>query len=808
MTKEKWEQADSGSGNLYHNQQGTVFGCPTMSVCKDPSSKAMVTPKTSISAEEKRRQRQEKLAAWKKKKSQETKERQKVALRQDFRTREAKSSNKVFGKVKKVQKNKSFDNEGDDEEEKKLLQQKHVYEEDESDDDDPLERFMDDISNAADQPIGEKKPVDGDVDDDEMIDETVEIPENQTDDASEMLDKLKNKDKKEIPSFPPSEEPFRKSFYKGPELVDEQRVKLLRELEKIDVKGNSATPPALSWAELGLPSQILQLINSLEFEAPTGIQSEALPNIMSGKDMIGIAKTGSGKTLAFLLPMFRQIIDQRPLSKGEGPIAVILTPTRELCIQIFKECKPFLRALKLRGVCAYGGSSISQQIAELKRGAEVVVCTPGRMIDLLAANSGRVTNLSRVTYLVLDEADRMFDMGFEPQAMKIVSNTRPDRQTVLFSATFPPKMESLAKKILTLPVEIQVGDRSVVSDTIDQEVIVVSDSESKFNQLLSVLGAFRQQDVEGKVLIFVEKQDSADLILSKLLTRGYACMSLHGGKDQMDRDGIINDFKSSVVDMLVATSVAARGLDVKNLNLVVNFDVPTHVEDYVHRVGRTGRAGKRGRAVTFVMDDEEKGATDITKALKMSNQPVPAKLNEMAERFWEKVKKGNFKYSSGFGGKGLEKLEQKRESTRDLERRQRGPELDAEPTKEGENKEVNDSAPFDVEYGSQSAGPDGTEYFAKIQINDLPQTVRWTISNKESITKVVEGSHTSITSKGRYYPEGAKPSSKEDPKLYLLVEGNSEVSVKKAVSLFKNLMVEGIYAASQEDRRPGKYKIA
>ena len=231
----------------------------------------------------------------------------------------------------------------------------------------------------------------------------------------------------------------------------------------------------------------LDIIVRSGYEKPTPIQAQAIPAIMSGRDLIGIAKTGSGKTIAFLLPMFRHVLDQPALSMNDGPIALVMTPTRELAMQTYNECRKFAKVLKLRVVCAYGGAPIKDQIADLKRGAEILICTPGRFIDLLMANSGRVTNLKRVTYLVLDEADRMFDMGFGPQVLKIVGNIRPDKQAVLFSATFPQNMESLARKILVRPLEIVVGLRSTVSSDIEQLVEVV-DEEGKFFKLLDVLG--------------------------------------------------------------------------------------------------------------------------------------------------------------------------------------------------------------------------------------------------------------------------------------------------------------------------------
>lgn len=293
---------------------------------------------------------------------------------------------------------------------------------------------------------------------------------------------------------------------------------------------------------------------------------------MSGRDVIGVAKTGSGKTIAFTLPLLRHIKDQRPVSGGDGPISIIMSPTRELAMQIYKEAKPFLKVLNLRGVACYGGSPISEDIASMKKGAELVVCTPGRMIDLLTANNGRVTNLRRVTYLVLDEADRMFDMGFEPQVMKIINNIRPDAQKVLFSATFPKTMDALARKILVKPLEITVGGRSVVAPEIDQRV-EVRDADTKFTRLLEILGEMSQEEEEDlRALIFVDRQEAADDLFRELLQKGYVCASLHGGKDQVDRDEAITNFKNGDVPIIVATSVAARGLDVKELKVVIVSD--------------------------------------------------------------------------------------------------------------------------------------------------------------------------------------------------------------------------------------------
>ncbi|KAG2013496.1 RNA helicase, variant 4 [Coprinopsis cinerea AmutBmut pab1-1] len=492
-------------------------------------------------------------------------------------------------------------------------------------------------------------------------------------------------------------EPFRKEFYIPPPDIasmTEDEAELLRlALDGIKIRGVDCPKPVIKWSHFGLPASCIEVIKRLNYTAPTSIQAQAIPAIMSGRDVIGVAKTGSGKTIAFLLPLFRHIKDQRPLEQMEGPMALVMTPTRELAVQIHKDCKPFLKVLGLRAVCAYGGSPIKDQIAELKKGAEIIVCTPGRMIDLLTANSGRVTNLKRVTYVVLDEADRMFDMGFEPQVMKIINNIRPDRQTVLFSATFPKQMDSLARKILRKPLEITVGGRSVVAAEIEQ-IVEVRAEDTKFNRLLEILGQMYNDDPECRTLIFVDRQEAADNLLRDLMRKGYLCMSLHGGKDQVDRDSTIADFKAGVVPIVIATSVAARGLDVKQLKLVINYDAPNHMEDYVHRAGRTGRAGNKGTCVTFITPEQERYSVDIYRALKASEATIPKELEDLANGFLEKVKAGKAQAAgSGFGGKGLDRLDKERDARERAERKAYGEGEDEKPattTEETTTKQADD----------------------------------------------------------------------------------------------------------------------
>ena len=547
---------------------------------------------------------------------------------------------------------------------------------------DPLDAFMNGLGDPIKAPIvtngikiAKRKAQQPEAlfgDDDEVDLDAVAAD---TDDILAMASKRKKKDLPTVNHARMKYQPFRKSFYNEPtelrEMTEEDVADLRLELDGIKIRGVDAPKPVQKWSQCGLGTQTLDVIQKLGYDKPTSIQTQAIPSIMSGRDVIGVAKTGSGKTIAFLLPMFRHIKDQRPIDALDGPVGLVMTPTRELATQIHKECKPFLKALNLRAVCAYGGAPIKDQIADLKRGAEIIVCTPGRMIDLLAANSGRVTNLRRVTYVVLDEADRMFDMGFEPQVMKILANIRPDKQTVLFSATFPRQMESLARKTLVKPVEIVVGGRSVVAPEITQ-LVEVRAEETKFIRLLELLGNMYQEEKneDDRALIFVDRQESADGLLKDLMRKGYPCMSIHGGKDQIDRDSTIDDFKAGVIPIMIATSVAARGLDVKQLKLVVNYDAPNHLEDYVHRAGRTGRAGNTGTAVTFITPEQERYSLDIAKALRQSGQEVPEELQKLVDTFIEKVKAGKEKVSgSGFGGKGLERLDQERDAARARERK-------------------------------------------------------------------------------------------------------------------------------------------
>ncbi|KAK7459179.1 DEAD/DEAH box helicase [Colletotrichum acutatum] len=747
----------------------------------------------------------------------------------------------------------------------------------EEDDVDPLDAFMADLSDTKAPPGPKASTSTKKVQEPEAYfsDDEYAFKADDGPNANAALAMAAKRKKKDIPTVDYSKIdllPIRKDFWVEPAelaaLSEEEVTELRAELDGIKVSGKNVPKPVQKWAQCGLNERTLDVIAGLGYEKPTPIQMQSLPILMSGRDVVAVARTGSGKTMAFLLPMFRHIMDQPPIRDTDGPIGLIMTPTRELAVQIHRDCKPFLKAMGLRAVCAYGGAPIRDQIAELKRGAEIVVCTPGRMIDLLAANQGRVTNVRRVTYAVLDEADRMFDMGFEPQVMKIFANIRPDRQTIMFSATMPRSIDSLAKKVLKSPVEITVGGRSIVPANITQIVEVIPETE-KFYHLLGLLGELYEKDEDARTLIFVERQEKADDLLKELMTKGYPCMSIHGGKDQVDRDSTISDFKNGIVPILVATSVAARGLDVKQLKLVVNYDPPSHHEDMVHRSGRTGRAGNTGTAVTYISEDQENCAPGIAKALEQSGVPVPKRLEEMRKAWIEKVKAGKAKDNSGFGGKGLDRLDAEREAARLRERKTHKAEGEEDDVKEEKAEDKGKSAVIDIQSKvsavvSRAAnkpeeakgkdapaaggaggkpgqpldmvsaairninerlgkagqlrsgqpidnkGPDAGAYHATLEINDFPQKARWAVTNRTNVAKILEATGVSITTKGTFYPAGKEVPAGADPKLYILVEGDTEVVVGAAMTELTRLLSEGTVAAATADSRApasGRYNV-
>ncbi|XP_067369856.1 probable ATP-dependent RNA helicase DDX43 isoform X1 [Channa argus] len=389
--------------------------------------------------------------------------------------------------------------------------------------------------------------------------------------------------------------------------------------------------------------EIMENIVRVGFLKPTPIQSQAWPVLLSGEDLIAIAQTGTGKTLAYLLPGFIHM-DGQPVPRAEwgGPGMLVLTPTRELALQIETECNKY-RYKDYKSVCIYGGGDRRAQINLVKGGVDIVIATPGRLNDL---QMNELINLRSITYLVLDEADRMLDMGFEPQIMKILLDIRPDRQTVMTSATWPTGVRRLAKSYLKNPMMVYVGTLDLAAvNTVLQTVLIIHEEEKKSY----VFDFIRNMLPEDKVIIFVGKKLVADDLSSDMCLQGLAVQSLHGDREQRDREEALKDFKESRVRILVATDLASRGLDVHDVTHVFNYDFPRNIEEYVHRVGRTGRAGRSGAAVTLVTRENWRMAPELISILERAGQEVPEELVLMAERY-EKHKREKMCNPRGEGG--------------------------------------------------------------------------------------------------------------------------------------------------------------
>ncbi|OAP01547.1 hypothetical protein AXX17_AT3G00660 [Arabidopsis thaliana] len=346
---------------------------------------------------------------------------------------------------------------------------------------------------------------------------------------------------------------------------------------------------------------------------------------MQGRDIVAIAKTGSGKTLGYLIPGFLHLQRIRNDSRM-GPTILVLSPTRELATQIQEEAVKFGRSSRISCTCLYGGAPKGPQLRDLERGADIVVATPGRLNDILEM---RRISLRQISYLVLDEADRMLDMGFEPQIRKIVKEIPTKRQTLMYTATWPKGVRKIAADLLVNPAQVNIGnvDELVANKSITQHIEVVAPME-KQRRLEQIL---RSQEPGSKVIIFCSTKRMCDQ-LTRNLTRQFGAAAIHGDKSQPERDNVLNQFRSGRTPVLVATDVAARGLDVKDIRAVVNYDFPNGVEDYVHRIGRTGRAGATGQAFTFFGDQDSKHASDLIKILEGANQRVPPQIREMATR--------------------------------------------------------------------------------------------------------------------------------------------------------------------------------
>ncbi|XP_056379852.1 probable ATP-dependent RNA helicase DDX17 isoform X2 [Hyla sarda] len=363
------------------------------------------------------------------------------------------------------------------------------------------------------------------------------------------------------------------------------------------------------------------------FKEPTPIQCQGFPLALSGRDMVGIAQTGSGKTLAYLLPAMVHINHQPYLERGDGPICLVLAPTRELAQQVQQVADDYGKTSRLKSTCIYGGAPKGPQIRDLERGVEICIATPGRLIDFLEAGK---TNLQRCTYLVLDEADRMLDMGFEPQIRKIVDQIRPDRQTLMWSATWPKEVRQLAEDFLRDYVQINVGNLELSANHNILQIVDVCQESEKDHKLIQLMEEIMAEK-ENKTIIFVETKRRCDELTRRMRRDGWPAMCIHGDKSQQERDWVLNEFRSGKAPILIATDVASRGLDVEDVKFVINYDYPNSSEDYVHRIGRTARSTNKGTAYTFFTPGNLKQARELVKVLQEANQTINPKLMQLVD---------------------------------------------------------------------------------------------------------------------------------------------------------------------------------
>ncbi|MGJ1227303.1 DEAD/DEAH box helicase [Sphingobacterium siyangense] len=363
----------------------------------------------------------------------------------------------------------------------------------------------------------------------------------------------------------------------------------------------------MEFKQLSLIAPLLKAITETGYTHPTAIQQKAIPVVLKGNDLIGCAQTGTGKTAAFALPLLQRLEESKTSGKLVPIRALILTPTRELAIQIGDNINLYRKYLKLNYCTIFGGVSQEKQVKEIKKGVDILVATPGRLLDLM---NQKIVSLDKIEILILDEADNMLDMGFIHDIKKILTKVPSKRQTLFFSATMPPNIRKFAHGILHKPVEVDVTPVSSTAEKVNQSVFFVEKKE-KIRLLTSLLKKLKNE----RTIVFSRTKHGADKIVKLLAKNGLRAAAIHGNKSQNARQKALGEFKDSHLKILIATDIAARGIDIEQLPLVINYDLPNVPETYVHRIGRTGRAGQEGKAISFCDVEERPYLADIEKLI-------------------------------------------------------------------------------------------------------------------------------------------------------------------------------------------------
>ncbi len=463
------------------------------------------------------------------------------------------------------------------------------------------------------------------------------------------------------------------------EHMRERDWRIFKEDFNIATKGGGIPNSMRSWAESGLPKRLMDVIKQVGYDEPSAVQRAAIPIAMQARDLIGVAVTGSGKTAAFLLPLLCYISELPPLNeftKNDGPYAVILAPTRELAQQIEVEAKKFATPLGFTCVSIVGGHSLEEQAYNMRNGAEIIIATPGRLVDCIER---RLLVLGQCCYVIMDEADRMIDLGFEESVNKIldalpVGNEKPDsdeaedpqamtrhlggkdryRQTMMYTATMPSAVEKIAKKYLRRPAIVTIGNVGEAVETVEQRVEFVGGEDKRKKRLNEILSS---HEFAPPIIVFVNIKRNCDAVARDIKHMGFTAVTLHGSKTQEQREAALASVRNGQTDVLVATDLAGRGIDVPDVSLVVNFNMATNIESYTHRIGRTGRAGKSGVAITFLGNEDADVMYDLKQMLtKSSISKVPEELRKHEAAQQKSTRSGGghkkIEESSGFGGKG------------------------------------------------------------------------------------------------------------------------------------------------------------
>jgi ATP-dependent RNA helicase DDX3X len=394
--------------------------------------------------------------------------------------------------------------------------------------------------------------------------------------------------------------------------------------------GHECPPPIVNFEECDLHPLVRDNVKMAGYDHPTPVQKYSISAVLAGRDLMACAQTGSGKTAAFLLPILSNIFKGQRVSRNQfyskaaRPTALVMAPTRELAVQIFEEARKFAYRSWVLPCVAYGGADIGQQLREMRKGCDILVATPGRLVDMISRGA---VSLANIKYLVLDEADRMLDMGFEPQIRQIVEEadmpSTQDRTTLMYSATFPREIQILAGDFLKDYVFLSIGRVGSTSENITQCVLQVEEHEKR-NYLIDIL----RSHPKGLTLVFVETKRGAESLDDYLYRNGFPSTSIHGDRTQVQREAALAAFRSGECPIIVATAVAARGLDIPNVTHVVNYDLPGDIDDYVHRIGRTGRAGNVGKATSFFSEKNFNIKQNLLEILKEANQEIPAFLTQ------------------------------------------------------------------------------------------------------------------------------------------------------------------------------------